>query len=333
MSKKYTLMSALSILLMLICTSAFGVWEPVTLTREGYQIEIDIGGRPFTTYYFDSSVAKPYLFPLRSAAGTIVTRCFPMVADVAGEDHDEPHQRAMYFAHGNINGLDFWGEAAFPRWSRHSKQAFGRTAFRKLDEIQSGPDRGTVRAEFDLVGTNGVSIATETQTYIFRGDLQSRIVDCEFTIIANHGPVTMGDTKEGTFAIRLAKGLKSPPARMMNSDGAIGEKAIWGKRADWVDYDGRVAGEELGVAVFDNPKNFRHPTYWHARGYGLLAANPFGLRAFTHDRHRDGTHTIGPGETLVLRYRVFIHHSDCKEAGVASAYREYAAERSSPYAK
>ena len=142
---------------------------------------------------------------------------------------------------------------------------------------------------------------------------------------ANHGPVKIGDTKEGTFAIRVVKALDSPPGRMVNSTGAVGEKAVWGKRADWVDFYGNVAGEDVGIAIFDNPKNLRHPTYWHARGYGLLAANPFGLREFTHDRHQDGSFAIESGGSVTLRYRVFIHHGDFREARVADAYRQYAA--------
>ena len=117
-------------------------------------------------------------------------------------------------------------------------------------------------------------IAGETQAYSFSGTEDVRVIDCSFTIHANHGPVTMGDTKEGTFALRLVKGLKPPAGRMVNSEGATGEKGIWGHRADWVNYDGNVAGENVGLAIFDNPKNLRYPTYWHARGYGLLAANP-----------------------------------------------------------
>jgi hypothetical protein len=299
--------------------------ESVEVKRTGDRIDVLIGGHLFTSYCFGAATAKPYLFPLRSAQGTVVTRSFPMTSDIPGEDHDEPHQRAMYFAHGDINGYDFWGEAEFPRWSRHPASRFGRTAFRKLDEMRGGPDAGEVRAEFDLATSEGQVIAAETQAYIFRGDEHSRIIDCEFTVRANLGPVKMGDTKEGTFAIRVVKALDSPPGRMVNSNGAVGEKAVWGKRADWVDYYGNVAGEDVGIAIFDNPKNLRHPTYWHARHYGLLAANPFGLKQFLHDRHQDGSDVIATGGSLTLRYRVFIHHGDFHEARVADAYRLYAA--------
>jgi hypothetical protein len=300
--------------------------QPVELARNGDHVDVRIGGRPFATYYFDPSVAKPYFFPLRSALGTIVTRGFPMTPDIAGEDRDEPHQRAMYFAHGDINGFDFWGEAAFPKWSDHPASTFGRTVFRTVDDIQGGADGGSLRATFDLVTPTG-TIAEEIQTYRFGGDQQSRIIDCEFAIHATHGPIVMGDTKEGTFAIRVVKALDSPPGRMVNANGASGEKAIWGKRSNWVDYYGHVAGEDVGVAIFDHPQNLRAPTYWHARAYGLLAANPFGLKPFTGDRRQDGRYPIPAGGSLIFRYRVFIHHGTPSQAGVAEAYGQFAAEK------
>ena len=319
-------------LLLLLLLTALGViceaWgEVVELRRGDKQVEVLIDGRPFTTYYFDPAVAKPFLSPLRSAEGTILTRRFPMQTDVPGEDHDEPHQRAMYFAHGDINGLDFWGEAAFAKWSDHAMSKFGRTVFREVNAISGGPQSGMLRVTFDLQAPDGTPIGEETQSYVFRGDDHTRIVDCEFIIRANHGPVRLGDTKEGTLAIRVVKSLDSPPARMVNSRGASGEKEIWGKQAEWVDYYGNVGGEEVGIAIFDHPENLRHPTYWHARAYGLFAANPFGVRTFTHDRHQDGSFTIPSGASMTLRYRVLIHHGDDRQAGVSEAYRQYASQK------
>jgi hypothetical protein len=310
--------------------AALAAGQPVTLKRSGFHIDVLIGGKLFTTYYFDPAVAKPYFQPLRSAQGTIVTRDFPNGDKVPPQhlnDRDlEPHQRPMDFGHGNVDGIDFWGEAAFPKWSDDS--VFGRTVFRKLEEMRGGPDSGVLRAQFDLVGPRRRVIAQETQVYRFRGDKRDRIIDCEFVILANHGaPVTLGDTKEGTFEIRLAKPLNSPPAEMVNSNGARGEKGIWGKRADWVNYDGTVDGEQVGVAIFDSPRSFRHPTYWHARAYGLFAANPFGIREFTRDPKRDGSWTIRQNHSLAFRYRVFIHHGNYIQAGVAKACADYAAER------
>jgi hypothetical protein len=313
----------LAFVLLTLGSASFCNSETVEFKRAGDRIDILVGGIPFTTYYFSTATAKPYLFPLRSAQGTVVTRSFPM-ANIPGEDHDEPHQRAMYFAHGDINGYDFWGELEFARWSRHAASAFGRTVFRELDAMRGGKEPGALRAEFDLTTPDKGVIATETQAYSFSGDEHLRIIDCEFTIHADHGPLKIGDTKEGTFAIRLVKALEPPTGHMINSGGATGEKGIWGRRADWVDYYGNVAGESVGVAIFDSPKNLRHPAYWHARRYGLMAVNPFGLREFLHDRHQDGSYVIPAGGSLTLSYRVFIHHGDFREARVAEAYRQYA---------
>ncbi|MEJ2007234.1 MAG: PmoA family protein [Acidobacteriota bacterium] len=314
----------------LISPRSYAAGESVQLKREGTHINILIGGRPFTTYYFDPAIAKPYFMPLRSAEGTVITRGFPIGDTVPAADRHnpnlEPHQRPMYFGHGDIDGIDFWGEAAFPKWSDDS--VFGRTVLVKIEEMKAEPESGTLRALFHLVGPRGRIIADETQAYVFRGDTQNRTIDCAFTLTANHGAdVTLGDTKEGTFALRLTQALNVPPGHMVNSNGGVGEKGVWGKRANWVDYYGKVGTEEVGVAIFDSPRNFRHPTYWHARGYGLFAANPFGVREFTGNPKEDGSWTIRQNKSLTLRYRVLIHHGDTKQAHVAEAYQKYAEEQ------
>lgn len=304
--------------------------QPVTFKRQTNSIQVFIGGRPFTTYYFDPAIAKAYLQPLRDAQGTVVTRGFPVGDDIpAGDEHDpslEPHQRPLYFAHGNIDGYDFWGEQVFEKYygSEAGRSRYGRMAIRKIDEVRGGPESGTVRATFDLLGPEQKALAEETQQYTFHGDTSSRVIDCEFVIHANHDAVKMGDTKEGTFAIRVAPELTAPRGRMVNSEGGEGEPQIWGKRADWVDYDGVIDGHTLGIAIFDSPKSFRHPTYWHARDYGLFAANPFGIKEFTRNPAQDGSYTIRSGQSLTFRYRVLIHEGTYKDARVAENYHEYA---------
>ncbi len=332
MARKLLGLSLLLVGLGIACRPAWSANEPVQLTRHGDRISVEIGGRPFTTYYFDPAVSKPYLQPLRSAQGTIVTRNFPIRNTVpAAHQHDhalEPHQRPLYFGHGDIDGLDFWAEQAFQHfYGRGVHHPFGRIVFRRLVEMKGGPDEGILKAEFDLVSPNNRPIASETQTFIFRGDKLTRTIDCQFTISAKYAPVVMGDTKEGTFAIRVAPALNSPPGHMIDSNGAVGEKGIWGTRANWVDYDGTVDGEPVGIAVFDSPQSFRHPTYWHARAYGLFAANPFGIREFTRDPLRDGSWTIPQGKSLLFRYRVLIHHGNYQQAHVAQAYRRYAEQQ------
>jgi hypothetical protein len=325
----------LACVLVALCAVWLNAQEPVELKPRGNQIEVLIGGKSFSTYYFGPEAPKPYLHPLRSAQGTIVTRGFPMRKDIPGESRDHPHHRALYFAHGDVNGIDFWSEAEFQekapveikgkQYSASESLPNGRTVFSKLEEIKSGPNSGSLRALFNLVGPDGKVLAEQTQAYTFRGDKSARIIDCEFTIHALKVPVKMGDTKEGTFAIRVVKALQEPTGKMLSSEGKVGEKNIWGKRANWVDYSGSVAGEKLGVAIFDNPSNPKHPTYWHARGYGLFAVNPFGEHDYYNDPKRDGSLTIQPGKSLTFCYRVLIHHGDAADAKVAEAYQQYAA--------
>lgn len=319
----------------LLFSSSLGAAESVDVKRTDHQIAVLIGGKPFTTLHFDLKVPKPYMSPLRSAEGIVVTRGFPMRKDIPGESADHPHHRALYFAHGDINGVDFWSEAQFEEkapvhiagktYQASEHLPHGRTVFTKVEDLRGGAASGGLRADFNLVGPDGKVIAEETQGYTFGGDTMTRTIDCEFSIHALDTPVKMGDTKEGTFAIRVAKALEEPAVRMTDSEGRVGEKQIWGKRANWVDYSGTVKGKRLGIAVFDNPSNPKHPTYWHARGYGLFAVNPFGEHDYYNDPKRDGSITIPPGGNLTFRYRVLIHDGDAKAAKLAEAYAEYAA--------
>ncbi len=302
---------------------------PVELKRGDHKVDVVIGGQPFTTYYFSDAVAKPYLMPLRTASGTVISRSFPVVNTVTVADQKtpsfEPHQRPLYFDHGNIDGLSFWTEEAFNSYYHgHSHQAYGRMALVKLENVAGGPDSGTIRALFNLLAPSGRVIAEETQTFQFRGDSKTRIIDCEFVVNANHGPVTFGDTKEGTFGVRLGPELSAPHDHMINSQGARGEAAIWGKAADWVEYSGDVSGKAVSVAVFDSPKSFRHPTTWHARAYGLLAANPFGAREFTKNPEKDGSWTVPEDKSITFRYRVLIYEGQLTPEKISELYSRYA---------
>jgi len=301
----------------------------VELKRNGDQLDVLVGGKLFTTYFFGPAVAKSYLMPLQTPSGRLLSRPFPVGNDASHGDPKapsfEPHQRPLYFAHGNVDGLNFWAEPAFEKYyGGHSRQAYGHTLNPKIEEVKSGPDSGSVRATFSLADPKGRIIGSEVQQFTFRGDERTRIIDCEFQLKASDGPITLGDTKEGTFGIRLGPELSAPFGRMTNSKGAQGEKEIWGKPADWVNYTGTVNGQPVGIVVFEHPKSFRHPTTWHARAYGLLAANPFGLRAFTAEPQKDGSWTIPEGTSLTFRYRVMLYDGTLAASDLAHSYAEYA---------
>jgi Methane oxygenase PmoA len=319
-------------LAVLCACSAFLSAAPVRLERSGQRIDITIDGKPFTSYYFDPAIAKPYLMPLRTASGEVVTRSFPVRNDASKGDPKasgfEPHQRPLYFGHGDFDGLDFWQEPVFDHYySDHGHQAYGHMVLKNVEEVEEKGQSATVRARFTLNDPANRVIAEETQSFTFRGDEQTRIIDCEFVLYATAGPLDIGDTKEGTFGIRLAPELSKPFDHMTNSEGAQGEKAIWGKPADWVDYSGTIAGKPVGVAVFDSPASFLHPTTWHARAYGLFAANPFGAREFSGNPKKDGSWSVPEGKSVTFRYRVLIHEGKFDAAAISAAYRKYASEK------
>ena len=150
------------------------------------------------------------------------------------------------------------------------------------------------------------------------------LFDVEITLTASEGAVEFGDTKEGTFGIRLAESMREDRGgTIVSSKGARGAKEAWGRPAEWVDYSGKVGGDLLGVAILDHPGSFRHPTHWHVRDYGLFAANPFGYGDF-YGKGKDGSFTLEKGSKIEFRYRVYFHHGDAGSAKVAQVYEGFA---------
>ncbi len=303
--------------------------RPVTVEQAaGSRVDVEIDSRPFTSFYFGPNWPKPFLYPLRTPGGVIVTRGHPLER-VEGESDDHVWHRGLWWAHGDVQGIDFWREIV-PE--QRYPLPVGRIVFRSLDGLESGSETGTVAATFDLMAPGDRSIGTLVQRFEFGGTPQYNWIDAEITIAADRGQcLKLGDTEEGTFAIRVAGPLRETQgAVLQNANGLIGSKNIWGKAAAWVDYSGVVQGERVGVAVFDHPGNPKHPTHWHARGYGLLSANPFGEHDFYGDPARDGGVTVPLHEALTFRYRVIIHLGDVQSANLAELFRRFAAEAEVP---
>jgi methane monooxygenase PmoA-like len=293
----------------------------VKITQGTGRISIEIDGKPYTDFFLAPDGNKPYVYPLRTASGIIVTRHFPM-EKFPGETNDHPHHRGMFFSHGDINGINFW--ATEPSTRATNK---GSMVLKKVLEAKGGKTSGTIKAVFDGLDPKGKPVMTETRTLVFYSDPKLRIIDYEI-LIDPLEKLKFVDTKEGTFGIRLATSMtEDKGGKMVNSEGAETEKNCWGKRAAWLDYDGQVDGQTVGVAVFDHPSNPRHPTYWHTRAYGLLAANIFGVHDFLNDKTKDGSLTVEPGQPLRFRYRVVIHPGDVRQAGIAALYEKYAATK------
>lgn len=290
----------------------------------GEKIGVIIDGAPFTEFFIGGeTVTKPYLHPLRAPSGTYVTRMWPMekVAEEAGiAKPDHLHQRGLWFAHEKVNGLDFWNnDASYTTPNR------GKIVLTKLDEVSSGKDHGLIAATFDWTDLAGHKLLTESRRMTFYADPKLRIIDFDITLTAAADAVTFGDAKDGVFGLRMRPVLQESggTGHINNADGLAGERQLWGKPSNWCDYSGAVNGEKVGIAILDHPENPRHPVRWHARGYGLFAANPFALAAFTGDKTKNGSLTIAPGQSVRFRYRVIVHEGDAQEAGIAAQWAKY----------
>lgn len=260
---------------------------------------------------------KPYLYPLYAPGEIPVTRSWPQ-AEGEGEERDHPHHTSFWFAHGNVNGTDFWHPQAqnggIQEWTGRLKEVLLRGK--------------RIRLRYDYVWKTkaGEELLAERRTILIGSEEDHRWIDLTFHMTALADEVTFEDTKEGTFALRLRPELrlrgKVATGKAQNAEGVTG-KDVWGKRAAWVHYSGTIAEKAVGVAMFEHPDNFRHPTWWHARDYGLVAANPFGIHDFERKEAGAGNHVLKKGEVLELKYRVWLHTGERTVEQIKQQFEAY----------
>jgi hypothetical protein len=287
----------------------------VVITETEGKLRIEIEGELFAEY-ITSHPNKPFFYPIHGPSGRGMTRNWPM-KKAPDEAEDHIHHRGLWYSHGNVNGVDFWSE---------SPQA-GRIVHERFTQLLSGP-QGVIGTRNRWVARDGKTICTDERTYRISHREGLRMLDVEITLHASEGELRLGDTKEGTMALRIAETMrlkgKVGAGRIVNSEG-VRDGATWGKRAKWVDYHGPVEGELVGVAIFDHPSNPKHPTWWHVRDYGLFAANPFGVHDFEKQPPGTGDLVVPAGQHVRFRYRFVFHLGDEQQANIARLYQEYAA--------
>jgi hypothetical protein len=297
----------------------------VKLTKREDRVRVEIGGQLFTEYVLRGG-PFPYLYPVLAADGTQLNRDFPMKT-VDGEENDHTHHRSLWFTHGAVNGIDFWTDV--PKRGNIVNDTASATTSGAV---------GTIQSHNRWVGPDGNLTCTDDTTIKFRAIPSGRLIDYEVTIHAQPDqPLVFGDTKEGSFAFRVAqwmtpthnfKGKKVEGGGHIVNDAGLRDGAAWGKHAAWVDFFAPKDGKVYGVAIFDNPQNPRYPTWWHVRDYGLFAANPFGQRDFEPEQKHPagkGNLTVPAGGSVTFRYRCYFHLGDEKTAGVAERCAEYVA--------
>jgi hypothetical protein len=286
--------------------------------------DIIIDGKLFTSYCWPENVYKPILYPVYTSAGTEITRGYPLKPRT-GEQTDHMHQVGIWLTYGNVNGLDFWGNG-----SRGFKEpAGGEIRHMSIDRVQSKNGEGLLGTTSEWITPSGKVLLKEQTDYHFSGRGNIRIIDRITKLTAQDTDVLFKDTKEGMFGMRVARQLELPSkgavmlidstgkpspvkdtlnlgvsGNYLSSEGIEGD-SVWGKRAQWMELKGKIGDEPISIVICDHPENPAYPTYWHARGYGLFSANPFGWKDFTGGKE-ELNFSIPAKKSVKIKYRIIV---------------------------
>jgi Methane oxygenase PmoA len=299
-----------------------------------HRVDISIDGDPFTSYIWPATLKKPVLYPIIDADGVTLTRGWPLEPR-PGERTDHPHHDGLWFNYSNVNGFDFWNNSEAIPAARAAKM--GTIVLDKIVSAKSGASRGELVTDSTWIDGQNHPILSQTSTYVFAHSGPTRTIDLVVTLNAlDH--VVFNDDKDGLLGLRVARWLESPEEKggtftdangiatpvtaaanlpgvapptgeYLTSEGVSGE-AVWSTRGRWCSLTGNDGDQHtVTVAIFDHPGNIGYPTYWHARGYGLFAANPLGRHMFDA-KQPPLNYTLERGQATTFRYRlVFYTHA------------------------
>jgi hypothetical protein len=315
----------------------------VVVDEAARKVDISIDGKPFTSYIWPTTLKKPVLYPLRTDNGTVVTRGYPLERR-PGERVDHPHHAGLWFNYEDVNGIDFWNNSDAIKADQAPKM--GTILHRSIVSAKSG-NEGELEVATDWVTFDQKVLLKEKTRFIFRGGPGSRSIDRITTLTAQDIKVDFPDAKDGMLGLRVTRALEIPSdkpevytdasgrpttvAKMDNtgvngtyltSEGKKGD-AAWGTRGRWCSLNGMVGTEPVTITIFDHPSNPGFPTYWHARGYGLFAANPLGQKVFSEGK-QVMNFSLAPHASVTFRYRIVISSSLLTPEATEAAYKSFA---------
>jgi hypothetical protein len=317
---------------LIVFASASHADEPARVTVETHPDYLDfrISKDLVTRYHIDKSVAKPYFWPVSGPGGVPLTRAWPMEKAPSGSSTDHPHQKSVWFCHGDIipeglaiehkvhgvEGVDFWSEV----------KGHGRIVCTKVREAKNEEKHARIQTQNQWQTADGVPVLEEQRILNFYGFGETTLLVVDIDLEACHFPITFGDTKEGSFGIRVNDLIREEKGsgKIENAEGKFGEKDCWGRLSAWCDYSGTIDGKTVGIAILADPAN-PFPSCWHVRGYGLMAANPFGRdkSGFPDMKGKTDLVKVAKGEHLKLRYGLLLHPGDAKQGKVGDFYDRF----------
>ena len=307
------------------------------------RVDVLVGGKAFTSYVWPEVLKKPVLYPIYASTGTVVTRGWPMDPR-AGERVDHPHHVGLWLNYESVNGLDFWNNSTAIADTLAPK--FGTIVHRSIDKASSG-DVGVLETSSDWVNHKGTVLLHEQTRYEFRARGSVRMVDRITTLTAAADTVKFPDAKDGMLGLRVRRELEQPSTTsekftdihgkvtdvpVLNNEGVTGKyvsseglagDSVWATRGRWTMLGGTVGTEPITIAILDHPTNAGFPTYWHARGYGLFAANPLGQKVFSKGKETMNFQ-LAPGQPTTFRHRILIISGKTTPADIEAQYREFA---------
>lgn len=317
----------------------------LVVNEQARRVDVSIDGKPFTSYIWPTTLKKPVLYPLRTSRGTIITRGYPLEPR-PGERIDHPHHAGLWFNYENVNGLDFWNNSDAIPADRAPKM--GTIMQRAIVTAKSGSQDGELDVEADWVNFEKKVLLNERTQFVFRGGPSFRSVDRITTLQALDEKVSFPDEKDGMLGLRVIRALEIPSDKpevfsdasghattvakldntgvngtYLTSEGKKGD-AAWGTRGRWCNLSGMVGDEPVTITILDHPGNPGFPTYWHARGYGLFAANPLGQKVFSNGKE-ELNFALAPHASATFRYRILISSAILTPEATEAAYKEFAA--------
>lgn len=332
-------------LLFLVCFLA----GPSLVAQEGFvfreneatkKVELLYNNKLLTAYCYFDSTEKPVLFPINTMSGVTVTRGWP-ITPREGERTDHPHHVGLWFNYESVNDLDFWNNSsAIPA---EKKSHYGSVKHKRIVEKRIVGNQARLVTLSHWVNSAGDVLLEEITTFDFSVSGNTFIIDRKASLKAVADKVIFKDVKDGALGIRVARSLEMPSTEkdkfvdargnvtavaQLNNEGVTGNyinreniqgDSTWGKRSDWTVLQGKKDGEDISIAIIDHPRNVGYPTYWHARGYGLFAANPFGQKVFSNGK-QELNFELTKDKFAILRYRILIHSGNTLDASAIDTF-------------
>ena len=342
--KVLMLLAVFSSTLLLFCQCSKDPMVDLQVNDAEKKVDVMIDGKLFTSYIYPEMIKKPVLWPVMSPAGNMLTRSFPMI-NKEGDRSDHPHHVGVWLNYGDVNGLDFWNnsEAIAPE----KRDGYGTIYHRSIEKAESGDGSALLETTSDWTSPDKTIMLEEQTSFKFIALNNMRIIDRTTTLTAVIDEVNFTDNKEGMFAIRVARELELPsegPTNLVDSHGIVTKvekmdntfvkgdyrsaegvegKEVWGTRCRWMKLASEIKGEQVALVIIDHPSNVGYPTYWHARGYGLFAANTLGQKVFSEGEN-ELNFSLKKGESVTFKYRLVVASENLSDHQINTLADEYA---------